>query len=185
MIFQCLRPNVTKEEAIAAFQRGPASLLAKLRGGRGALRSVADVYVPYHLFRVDITNGSRQQQAHFAIDAVRGMLDLYRFDDDGLDLTPIASGNRVPAMLDVDQASLALTDAVRRMLFQRGAYRLHSPRLTLQCVRGDLHIPYYLGFYGNGDGDKGVTRLRVLDAVRRRFEGAKARELFETWLVQA
>jgi hypothetical protein len=39
-------------------------------------------------------------------------------------------------------------------------------------------MPYWLGFYGAD----GALRCRVLDAVRRRMEGAKARALFEHWL---
>jgi hypothetical protein len=187
MTFSCLRPNVTKDEAIDAFQHGPGNFLARLRGGRGrgVLRSVADVYVPYHLFRVEITNGRRHQTARFAIDAVRGMLDLYRFDDDvdfADELVTIESRNCLPATLDEAQASQAVTDGVRRILFQRGVYRLHRPRLTVHREPIDLHMPYYLGFFGDNSA-LCVARLRVLDAVRRRFEGAKARELFHTWLV--
>jgi hypothetical protein len=40
-----------------------------------------------------------------------------------------------------------------------------------------LHVPYWLGFYGNA-----AARCRVLNAVRRRIEGAKASALFESWL---
>jgi hypothetical protein len=40
-----------------------------------------------------------------------------------------------------------------------------------------LHVPYWLGFYGNA-----ALRCRVLNAVRRRMEGAKASALFESWL---
>jgi hypothetical protein len=43
----------------------------------------------------------------------------------------------------------------------------------------DLHIPYWLAFYGEGDR----ARLRVMDAVRRQMEGAKARALFEDWML--
>jgi len=41
----------------------------------------------------------------------------------------------------------------------------------------ELHVPYWLGFYGNA-----AARCRVLNAVRRRMEGAKASALFESWL---
>jgi hypothetical protein len=41
----------------------------------------------------------------------------------------------------------------------------------------ELHIPYWLGFYG-----RAFLRCRVLNAVRRRMEGAKAAALFESWL---
>ena len=60
-------------------------------------------------------------------------------------------------------------------------YRLRAPQILVQHEPMDLHVPYFLGFYGSGDGES-IARLRVLDAVRRRFEGAKARTLFEGWL---
>jgi hypothetical protein len=41
----------------------------------------------------------------------------------------------------------------------------------------ELHIPYWLAFYGNR-----VLRCRVMDAVRRRIEGSKASHFFEQWL---
>jgi hypothetical protein len=213
--FSSLKPHVTHDEAVAAFQRGANSLLgrvgrrlgdslaASLGGGRGPghgaglsaglgrvglgarpLRSVADVYVPYHLFRVEITERRRQQISYVAVDALRGMLDPYQFAQrlDEADLVTISSRNRIAATLDVDAASQIVIDAVRRILFQTGAYRLRAPRISVQHDTLALHVPYYLGFYGNGNGTGTVARLRVLDAVRRRFEGGKARALFEGWL---
>jgi hypothetical protein len=41
-----------------------------------------------------------------------------------------------------------------------------------------VHLPYWLGFYASG----GIVRCRVMDAVRRRVEGAKASAFFEQWL---
>jgi len=42
-----------------------------------------------------------------------------------------------------------------------------------------LHIPYWLGFRGSNNH----VRIAVIDAIRRRFEGAKMRRLVETWLL--
>ena len=49
----------------------------------------------------------------------------------------------------------------------------------LDCTREsiDLHLPYWLAFYGED-----AARCRVMDAVRRRIEGAKASAFFEEWL---
>jgi hypothetical protein len=177
-----LKPHVTREEAIAAFQRG---------GGlfrQDALRSVADVYVPYHLFRVEIVEPRRQQTSYVAVDALRGMLDPYQFDrcPEGADLVTIDSRNRMAATLDIETASRVVVDAVRRILFQTGVYRLRAPRIDVRHEPLELHVPYYLGFYGSTSTDANahhaVARLRVMDAVRRRFEGGKARALFEAWL---
>jgi hypothetical protein len=42
----------------------------------------------------------------------------------------------------------------------------------------EIHIPYWLGFRGSGNH----ARLIVMDAVRRRMEGAKVRRMVESWL---
>src|SRR5207253_6068746 len=60
----------------------------------------------------------------------------------------------------------------RSMIFQKGFFRIRDLRICAEPVPLDLHVPYWIGFY---DAGKSV-RLRVLDAVRRRFEGAKRSE---------
>jgi hypothetical protein len=174
--FASLKPCVTREQAIDAFRPGTI----RRRLGGGPLRSVAEVYVPYHLFRVEIAERKRQQTSYVAVDALRGMLDPYQFDRpiEPADLVTIDSRNRLPVALEVEAASQVVVDAIRRILFQTGVYRLRAPRISVWPETMALHVPYYLGFYGSGS----VARLRVLDAVRRRFEGAKARVLFEAWL---
>jgi hypothetical protein len=176
--FVSLKPHITRDEAIDAFQ--PGAIRRSLGGS--PLRSVADVYVPYHLFRVEIVERTRQQTSYVAVDALRGLLDPYQFDRriEEADLVTIRSRNRLPAALDLEGASRVVTDTVRRILFQTGVYRLRTPRVSVHHEPIDLHVPYYLGFYGSG----AIARLRVLDAVRGRFEGGKARALFEGWLAE-
>jgi hypothetical protein len=67
---------------------------------------------------------------------------------------------------------------VRRIVYQTGFFRVRGLRIRATRLALDLHVPYWLGFYERG----GALRLRVLDAVRCRFEGGKARALFEGWL---
>ena len=142
---------------------------------------MAQIFVPYHLFRVEIADGRRHQTSHFAIDAVSGTLDVYRFEQGiaDLDLVPLRSSNRVGARLDVGDAWPLLEDRLQRILFQTGFFRLRNPRVSGEPERVDLHVPYWVGFYEHGP----QVRLQVLDAVRGRFEGAKARALVESWLV--
>jgi len=71
-----------------------------------------------------------------------------------------------------------LTDKVLRIVFQQGFFRVRKPKLDIARIPLDFHMPYWPGFYG---ADSALT-CRVLDAVRRRMEGAKARALFEHWL---
>jgi hypothetical protein len=173
-----LRPNVTQAEAIEKFRRGAGGLLHRL--GTGGLRSVADVYVPFQVYEVEIVDGPRRKRSWFALDAVNGSLDLYHFEQlpAGGDLVSVETRNRPPVALGEDRALALLEDKLRRHVFQAGFFRVRDLRLRTARVPLDLHVPYWIGFYAAGSG----VRLRVLDAVRSRFEGAKARALFEAWL---
>ena len=63
-------------------------------------------------------------------------------------------------------------------MFQTGFFRVRDLSFHVERAPLGLHVPYWVGFYGSAE----VRRLRVMDAVRRRFEGGKARALFENWL---
>jgi hypothetical protein len=175
---RCLKANVTREDAIERFRGGLVGLFRRAHGG--GLRSVAEAYVPFRLYEVEILNGSRRQRAWFALDSVDGSLDLYRFDGppEERQTIEIDTCNRPEAGLEDARAVALLEDKVRRAVFQSGFFRIRDLRLTVQGPPVELNVPYWLGFYGSGER----VRLRVLDAVRRRFEGAKARTLFEAWL---
>lgn len=173
-----LRSRLTPEQASAALTRRDAGWFGRFR--RSRLRSTAQVFVPYHLFRVEIADGRRHQSSHFAIDAVNGTLDVYRFEQGlaDLDLVPLHSANRLDAALDARSAWPLLEDRLQRVLFQTGFFRLRNFRVSGEPEGIDLHVPYWVGFYENGPR----VRLQVLDAIRGRFEGAKARALVESWL---
>jgi hypothetical protein len=65
MKIQTLRANVSREEAIEQFRaRGAARWFRTLT--MGELRSVAEAYVPFLLFRVKITNRGRSDQRRSA-----------------------------------------------------------------------------------------------------------------------
>lgn len=71
-----------------------------------------------------------------------------------------------------------LKEKLRRMIFRRGFFRLRDFSIEVAPVGREIHIPYGVGFRGRG----ARPHLSVLDAVRRRPEGAKARDLFRFWL---
>src|SRR2546426_12535921 len=78
-IIRSLKPNVTEAEAVGQFSsRGIAALLRRARPG--VLRCVADVYLPFRLYQVQISNGGNPQTRWFALEAVRCQLDLYKFE---------------------------------------------------------------------------------------------------------
>src|SRR5438270_3047451 len=175
---QTLKPNVTQQEALRTFSgAGISTLYWRLRSG--PLRRIADVYVPYWLYRVQYNMGRAAHSTLFAIDAVNGSLDLFTFPciPPETHLISVHTRNYVAPSLQSSAAEQLLRQKVLRVIFQQGFFKVRD--LNLQVAREplELHIPYWLGFYGHA-----VARCRVLNAVRRRMEGAKAAALFESWL---
>ena len=175
---QSLKPNVTREQAIRHFSDGVVNGAAKLI--RGPVRSLAELYIPYRLFQVKIRSGDREQNQTFALDAVRGVLDLYRLpaltaDDQFLTLQ---TRNVLPAGLDASQAEERLIAKVRRMVFTQGFFRVRDLKIEAIPLPGEICVPYWVCFRGSSER----VHLAVLDAVRRRPEGAKVRRLVEEWL---
>jgi hypothetical protein len=170
-----LKPNVTQEEALRAFSSaGVSALYWRIR--RGPLRRIADVYVQYFLFRAECGNARHL----FAMDAVDGSLDLFEFPRVPDEREFVASGdrNRLKASLSEEKAAELLREKALRLIFQQGFFRLRDARLEISLVPCEMHLPYWLGFYGR----ESSVRCRVMDAVRRRIEGAKASAFFEHWL---
>lgn len=175
---QTLKPNVTQQEALRVFSNSrPSTLYWKVRGG--PLRRIADVYVPYWLFRVRYSMGRTAHSSLFAIDAVNGSLDLFTFPrvPDSQDLVGIHTRNRIAPSLLHSSAESLLHQKVLRVIFQQGFFKVRDLHLQIALEPLELHVPYWLGFYGTT-----VVRCRAMDAVRRRIEGAKASALFESWL---
>jgi hypothetical protein len=116
----------------------------------------------------------------FALDAVDGSLDLFEFPripEQG-ELVSVDSRNRMAPSLPEERAEEILREKVLRIVFQQGFFKLREARLDITREPGEIYLPYWLGFYGGS----GSVRCRVLDAVRRRIEGAKASAFFEQWL---
>lgn len=175
-----LRPNLTPEEAQELLaRRGAGGALRGLLGG--PLRSLADVYVPFRLYWVDIRNGRREHTRLYGLDCFSGMLDLYGFDalPGPAELVPVHSRNCLPERLDEATAERLLLEKVRRLLYLGGFFRLRDLSLRSRPAGLQLHMPYWVGFYGRDE----QARVRVLDAVRRTFEGGKAQEMVRSWLV--
>jgi hypothetical protein len=175
---QTLKPNVSQSSALQKFSAfGPAALLRTLR--LGPLQRIAQVYVPFHLYRVDYDLGREHQARLFAIDAVDGSLDLFEFPAPPAqdELSHVETRNALPVNLTDDTARELLREKVLRVIFQQGFFKLRDANMTFQRLPLDLHFAYWLAFYG-----KDTVRCRVLDATRGKIEGAKAAALFETWL---
>ena len=173
-----LKPNVTREEAIQYFSRGTMSLVRETMFG--PLCSVAPCFVPFQLFRVEIRNGGRLEQHIFGLDAVLGSLDLYRFEHlpgEG-EVVRVETRNHVPVTLEEKNGKYLVLEKVRRFLFSTGFFRIRDLHLSAEAVPGELYVPYWVGFRGR----ETTARLFVMDAVRRRMEGAKVKQLLQAWL---
>jgi hypothetical protein len=175
-VIHVLKPNVTQEEAVRAFSgAGVSALYWRMRSG--PLRRIADAFVPYYLYRVKYAGAPARL---FAIDAVDGSLDLFEFPriPAERELLALDGRNRLQATLTEERAAELLRDKVLRVIFQQGFFKIRDARLEIAPARCALHLPYWLGFHERD----GSVHCRVMDAVRRRMEGAKASAFFEQWL---
>jgi hypothetical protein len=173
-----LKPNVTREEALRTFSVGVAASYWSIRAG--ALQRIADAYVPYWGYRVQFDMAGAMQERFLALDAVSGSLDLFQFPvlPDKEQLLSFETRNHLPALLTTERAEELLREKALRAIFQQGFFKLRGGKIDVVREGVEFHIPYWLGFYG----DAKTARCRVMDAVRRRVEGAKASAFFEEWL---
>lgn len=167
------------DEALRTFQApGPSSLYWRLR--TGPLQKIAEVYVPFRLYRVRYAMNKEKVQRIFAMDAVDGSLDLFEFRTPPREeeMVTVQTRNFLPGSLTEVHALEILREKVLRIVFQHGFFKLRTASLELETLPVEIHLPYWLAFYGSNN----ALRCRVMDAVRRRLEGAKASTLFEQWL---
>jgi len=174
-----LRPNVTREQAVAQFASTGFSRICR-NGFFGPLRSVAVFYVPFRLFRTHIVNRGVVDERLVALDAVSGTLHLCQFEHppDQSETFYVETRNCASPELENARATVLLIAKLRRVLYSGGFFRLRDLSITADPLNDELFIPYWLGFRGAGN----AARVSVIDAVRRRPEGAKVRRLFEQWL---
>jgi hypothetical protein len=174
-----LRPNVTREEAIREFNsRGVRGFFRAMLLGR--LRRVAKVYIPFRLYRAHITDGAKHQSVLLALDAFSGGLDLYSFDsvpDAGATVRLESRNHPQPRLPEVLTREMVIA-RIRRIVFRTGFFRVRDLHIRVELVLPELHVPYWVGFRG----DRGHARVAVMDAVRRRLEGARLRQLVLEWL---
>lgn len=174
-----LKPNVTRDEAREQFATGAFGTSVR-NVVHGPLRSVADFYIPFWLFKVHIENRGKTQTRIFGIDAINGSLDPYEFEElpGPLDTIYLETRNCAKPLLDEALARELLIAKVRRALYSAGFFRLSRPAITAEVVPGEIHIPYWVGFRGRG----ARAKVSVIDAMRRTIEGGKVRHLLQDWL---
>ncbi len=173
-----LRPNVTREEAMEQFSSGVLDVLRKT--AFGPLRSVADFYIPFRIFQIEILNRNKRDLRIYGQDAVNGSLDIYNFEQlpDEREVRYLETRNCAEPLLGETQAEKIVIGKVQRLLFSTGFFRIRDLQITAAPVAGEIYVPYWVGFRGRGVR----ARMAVIDAVRRRPEGAKVRHLLRAWL---
>src|ERR1700675_355870 len=137
-----LRPNVTREEAMQQFSSG---LMGYLRENTlGPLRSVADFYIPFRIFRIEILNGGKRDRRVFGLDAVNGSLDLYHFEQlpGEREVIYLETRNCSEPLLDEGEARRILAARVQRLLFSTGFFRVRNLKISAEPVAGEIYIPY-------------------------------------------
>jgi hypothetical protein len=174
-----LKPNVTQEEALRFFRAGVFSA-TYWRIRSGPLQRIADAYVPFWVYKVRYEIGRARKARFFALDAVHGALDLFEFPRVPAEneLVTIETRNLLLPSLQPEAAEELLRIKVLRVLFQQGFFKLRALKVEIERIPLELHLPYWLAFYGSN----GTAKCRVMDAVRRRIEGGKATSFFEEWL---
>jgi hypothetical protein len=179
MAIKSLKSNASRGDAIRAFSSGGfANKLWQMRNG--PLQRIADAYVPCRLYQTRYELGGTLQTRWFALDAVAGSLDLLQFPrlPGPQELFSIETRNFLQPSLTVARGEELLREKVLRLVFQQGFFKLRGRRLAVVREPVELYLPYWLGFHEK----RGAIRCRVMDAVRRRIEGAKASAFFEEWL---
>ncbi len=177
---RCLKANVSREQALQHFSSGLAARLSQ--AAFGPLRSVADFYIPFRLFHIEVVNAGQRELSLLALDAVDGSLDPYRLEQlpgEG-DVMPLETRNCAEPLLDEAEARKIIITKVERLLFSRSFFRVRDLSISAEPVAGEIYVPYWIGFRGRG----ARPHFTVLDALRRRPEGAKLRRLLQEWLTE-
>jgi hypothetical protein len=148
---------------------------------RGPLRGIAEIYLPYRLYKVTLEDRRVRSLRYYAMDAAAGTLDPYEF----VTLpkpeawAEVQTRNLHPVKLEESETRKLTLEKVRRLLFSRGFFQLVNPQISAELVKPEFYIPYWAGFYGN---DQNV-RVTVMDGVRQTIEGSKVRQLVQAWLL--
>jgi hypothetical protein len=176
---QTLPARVSQEEAEKIFNGGGVGSRLR-RVHLGPIRSLALVYIPYHLFQVRIENAGKQEERILGIDAVHGTLDAFSFDEvpHSSQFHNVETRNVIPPHLSIEDAGRLVRSKVERVLFQTGFFKMRRLGIQPEWMQLQFHVPYWVGFFGEGE----IARISVVDGVRRTVEGAKVRALIETWL---
>jgi hypothetical protein len=148
----------------------------------GPLRGMAEIYIPYRLYKVTVEDRGVRRARCYAIDAASGALDPYEFANlpQPHEWTEVEKSDCYPVRLAEHETRSLAVQKLRRLLFSRGFFRLAYPQLTAELINSEFYLPYWVGFYG----DEQNVNLKVLNAVRETMEGSKIHQLLQAWLLE-
>jgi len=180
MLITSLKSRVNREQASRLLSSSGMSGVLRRRL-TGDLVLLADIYIPYRLYKIVCADSKSQSARCYAIDALSGLLDPYQFSEIPVqsELVDIETQNLMPPCLDEGRTRELAIEKARRVIFSRGFFRLAHPRITAELIQPELYIPYWAGFYGS----KQNLGIVVLDAVRRTIEGRKVAHAIKAWLL--
>jgi hypothetical protein len=177
-----LKPNVSLEEARRLMSTdGIHGMFRYLRLGR--FRWITQFYIPFDIFDLKIHRSGVVESGFIAVDAVNGTLDPYAFERPPLetDCVTLDTRNTIPRLLTLAASQKNAEERVRRLLYQRGFFRIADLKIIASRRPFGIAVPYWVGFFGS----EAQLRMAVIDAVRRRVEGAKVRTLLQQWFTGA
>jgi hypothetical protein len=148
----------------------------------GPLRGVAEIYIPYRLYRVSVEDRRSRRVQHYALDSASGTLDPYQFAalPESQEWTEVEAPNCHPVKVEERRTRELAIETVRRRVFSRGFYRMTAPRFTAELIHPEFYLPYWVGFYGD---DRNLS-LKVMNAIRQTMEGSRVCHLLKTWLME-
>lgn len=138
-----------------------------------------DFHLPFHLLEARVSTDPRKPEevSLFGLDAVRGTLDLYHFEEPPRTVESEAE-RFLPPRLRLEESAGPLEERVRQIVFARGFFALKRLRVRARPLGRTFYVPYWVGLYRRGER----VRIEVLDAVRGALEGPRLREIVEEWL---
>jgi hypothetical protein len=173
MLIRSLQSAVEREQALRKFSR---------RWMSGKLLGVADIYIPYRLYKMNLEDRRVRTARLLAIDAISGNLDPFEFSESPLQnrCTDMETRNFLPAQLSEPETHAAALAKFRRLLFSAGFFRLAKPVISVELVESAFFMPYWAGFYGQEHS----VRVLMLDAIRGTIEGGKITGSVKAWLLE-
>ena len=174
MLIRSLQSVVEREQAFSKFSR---------RWMSGKLLGVADIYIPYRLYKINLEDRRVRTARLLAIDAVSGNLDPFEFSESPLQsrCVDMETRNYLPAQLSEPETHAAALAKFHRLLFSAGLFRLAKPVISVELVEAVFFMPYWAGFYGQ----ECSVRVLLQDAIRGTIEGGKITSSVKAWLLEA